>query len=177
MKNKFENLLDTRKKLDEVLEVVKEQNTVLEREIEDNKSALYEQMFDDCYELYEYAKQLGFKFAYLDTGISAYTGRTIWLSLSPDKTIGLSVADKGYKNGYYYFRFTRKNNIDDCKNSCVSEGAEHLYKVLSNWDYAFNNMQDNLAEQARAKMEKDIQNAKARQEKLMNDFNKFKKGV
>lgn len=178
MKNKFENLLDTRKKLDEVLEVVKKQNTVLEREVEESKSALYDQMFEDCYELYEYAKQFGFTRINLDTGILAYAGKTIWLSLTSYKTIGLSVANKGYKDDYYYFRFKRENNIDDSKKSCTAYGVdEYLYKVLANWDVAFGNMQDSLAEQARAKMEKDIQEAKRKQEELMNDYGKYKKGV
>jgi hypothetical protein len=50
-------------------------------------------------------------------------------------------------------------------------------KVLANWDMAFSNMQDSLAAQARAKMEKDIQEAKRKQEELMNDYGKYKKGV
>lgn len=178
MKNKFKNLLDTRKQLDEVLEIVKQQNTVLEREVEENKSALYDQMFEDCYELYEYAKQLGFKYINLDTGMSAYTGKTFWLSLNPDRTVGLSVAKKGYKDGYYYFSFKRENNISDSKNSCVSRGVDvYLYSILANWDIVFGNMQDSLAEQARAKMEKDIHEAKRKQEELMNDYGKYKKGV
>jgi hypothetical protein len=52
-----------------------------------------------------------------------------------------------------------------------------MEKVLSNWDVAFSNMQDSLAEQAKVKMEKDIQEAKRKQEELMNDYGKYKKGV
>ena len=181
MKNKFENLLDTRKKLDEVLEVVKQQNVVLEREVEESKSALYDQMFDDCYELYEYAKQLGFKYINLDTGIQAYnhqSDKTIWLSLSPNKTIVLATAARGYRDDYCFFAFTKENNLAASKRSIVSRNVdEYLYKVLARWDYAFNNMQDNLAEQARDKMERDIREAKRKQEELMSDYGKYKKGV
>ena len=178
MKNKFKNLLDTRKQLDEVLEIVKQQNTVLEREVEENKSALYDQMFEDCYKLYEYAKQLGFKYINLDTGLCAYAGDTIWLSLSPDNTILMAVAKSNFKDDYYYFRFKREGCIEDCRyHHSANSIRTFMGKVLANWDYAFNNMQNSLAEQARAKMEKDIQEAKRKQEELMNDYGKYKKGV
>ncbi len=181
MKNKFESLLNTRKQLDEVLEIVKQQNTVLEREVEENKSALYDQMFEDMYELYEYAKQLGFKYINLDTGIPAYkfdSTKTIWLSLSPNRTILLATAAKGYRDDYCFFAFKKENNLADSKRSIVSRNVdEYLYKVLANWDLAFNNIQDNLAEQARDKMERDIREAKRKQEQLMNDYNAYKKGV
>lgn len=178
MKNKFENLLDTRKKLDEVLEVVKQQNTILEREVEENKSALYDQMFEDMYELYEYAKQLGFKYINLDTGIQAYAGKTIWFSLSPSGKILLSTAKMKYRDDYCMFAFTKENNIAESKRSIVSRDAEkYLYKVLTHWDCAFNNMQDNLAEQAKDKMERDIKETKEKQEQLMHDYGSYKKGV
>lgn len=178
MKNKFESLLDTRKKLDEVLEVVKKQNTVLEREVEENKSALYDQMFEDCYELYEYAKQLGFTRINLDTGLGAYGGDTIWLSISPDHTILLSVAQSDFKRCYCYCRFKREGSIEDHRSHHAANNIRtFMGKVLANWDMAFSNMQDSLAAQARAKMEKDIQEAKRKQEELMNDYGKYKKGV
>jgi hemoglobin-like flavoprotein len=178
MKNKFENLLDTRKKLDEVLEVVKKQNTVLEREVEESKSALYDQMFEDMYELYEYANQLGFKYINLDTGLGAYAGDTIWLSLSPDHTILLSVAKSNFKDKYCYCRFKREGSIEDHRSHHAANNIKRfMEKVLSNWDVAFSNMQDSLAEQAKVKMEKDIQEAKRKQEELMNDYGKYKKGV
>jgi len=178
MKNKFENLLDTRKKLDEVLEVVKKQNTVLEREVEESKSALYDQMFEDMYELYEYANQLGFKYINLDTGLGAYAGDTIWLSLSPDHTILLSVAKSNFKDNYCYCRFKREGSIEDHRSHHAANNIKKfMEKVLANWDVAFSNMQDSLAEQAKVKMEKDIQEAKRKQEELMNDYGKYKKGV
>ena len=178
MKNKFENLLDTRKKLDEVLEVVKQQNTVLEREVEENKSTLYDQMFEDMYELYEYAKQLGFKYINLDTRLCSYGEDTIWLSLSPDNTILLSVAHSHFRSPYCYCRFKREGSIEDHKyHHSANNIKEFMEKVLANWDIAFGNMQDSLAEQARAKMEKDILEAKRKQEELMNDYGKYKKGV
>lgn len=178
MKNKFENLLNTRRQLDEVLEIVKQQNTTIEREVEENKSALYDQMFEDMYELYEYAKQLGFKYINFDTGIQVYAHTTIWLCMNPNKKIIISTARKGYKDDYCMFAFTKENNIADSRRGVVSRNAEeYLYQVLANWDYAFNNMQDNLAEQAREKMERDIRDAKNKQKELMNDYNKYKRGV
>ena len=113
MMQKFENLLDTRKKLDEVLKIANEQESIIRKEIHDYKTAKYSKMWNDCMELREIAKQFGISYVHLDTGIEVYNNVTIWLSFDSTKKIALSTAAPNFKGDCYYTSFYEESNLDE----------------------------------------------------------------
>ena len=176
MMHKFENLLDTRKKLDEVLKIANEQESIIRKEIHDYKTAQYSKMWNDCMELREIAKQFGMSYIHLDTGIEVYNNVTVWLSFDSTKKIALSTAAPNFKGDYYYTSFYEQSNLYEMSTrgsyGC-SRAVPHMERVLANWDEAFIHMQESLAEQAKKKMESDIAKAKQTQEELMEEYNKY----
>lgn len=172
MMNKFENLLDTRKKLDEVLKIANEQEAVLRKEIHDRKTAQYAKMWSDCMELREVAKQLKMNYVSLNTGIEVRRNITIWLGFAPTKGILLSVAQSGCTNPFHYAVFYEETILNEMRSN-YSCAVDYMETVLANWDEAFNHMQDSLAEQAKKKMDSDVEKAKQAQEELIKEYNKY----
>lgn len=176
MMNKFENLLDTRKKLDEVLKIANEQESVLRKEIHDRKTAQYAKMWSDCMELREVAKQLGMRFVDLDTGIEAYDDKTVWLSFRPTEGILLSIAKPNFKDYYCLTTFYKNSNFHEMSMRDTYGSARavpYMEIILANWDNVFDHMQNCLTEKAKEKMESDIAKAKQNQEELMKEYNKY----
>lgn len=171
----LEKLYEARKKLDKVLKEVEIEQSKIQDELMEKRTAGWDKMFDDLYSLKKYSN-------FIDTGISLYK--------SKKETLGFEIRDDcicviswKHADSYdrpiepkmetYFFSITKDKPFKT--DSHYSDWMEYVTHAIENWNEVMEEIKIRLSKRMELEMKKKISDSEKKQIKLEKQLDAISK--